>query len=438
MVRYIPSSIDLDGMIQEHPPEFQPFKRDKLVQLLHLFNEVPSLNDDWQDSAGYVTLNAQKLQRWCQNYTSYIGYLVDRGIIEVDRHYQVGQQSMGYRLTDPYNTPVVPIEISDFILVRRLRSWVGIHSQSAGKYPYLVKYFNPKLMIDYTAALDYLQANRELTITQRNGGIMNIHKLFNQEFRFKVDDTGHRLHTNFTMLRRDLRRFITYDHTPLVGVDLRNAQPFMLGRLLDPSFWLRNNINDDRFNYYRSFPDLAKTGFLSPRILDEVMSETSNPWSYQNRSLNDVGEYIQQVSTASLYSEIQHYAEDVMESKPSSSDEAKRQVFLVFYAPNRTFTKYKGVFMRLYPTVYGEMQSLKQDDHKKLAVLLQRIESSFMLDKVARRIAKEQPKMPLFTIHDSIVCPVGMEGLVKSVIESEGEQWFGMIPPVKYEPMTAP
>lgn len=438
MVRYIPSTIDLDTMIQVHPPNFRPFKRDKLVQLLHLFNEVPSLNKHWIDNEGFVTLNAQKLQLWCQNYKSYLGYLMEHGVIEVDRHFQVGHQSMGYRLTDPYNTHVVPVEIIDFTLIRRLRSGMGINPLSVAKYPHLAKHFNTKLKIDHTAALDYLMNNPELTVTQQNGGLMNVNKLAKREFRFKVDDTGRRLHTNLTMLRRDLRRFVTYDDTPLIGVDLRNAQPFMISLLLDPAFWQRSRVNNGRFNYYRSFPDLARTGFFTPQILDEVTFDTQSHWSYQNRSQNDIGEYMHQVSSASLYSEIQHFAEEMMDSKPVSRDEAKKQVFMVLYAPNRTYTKYKGAFRHLYPSVYGLMQSLKQEGHEKLAILLQRLESAFMLDNVTRRIADEQPAMPLFTIHDSVVCPVGAEGFVKSVIESEGERWFGMKPPVKFEPMTAP
>ena len=92
------------------------------------------------------------------------------------------------------------------------------------------------------------------------------------------------------------------------------------------------------------------------------------------------------------------------------------------------------MFNDLYPTVYDVFKSIKRHGQANLAILLQRMESKLMLDHVAKRIGKECPGMPMFTIHDSIVCPFGEQGYVTRVIQEEAFQCIGSIPMVKVEP----
>lgn len=62
---------------------------------------------------------------------------------------------------------------------------------------------------------------------------------------------------------------------------------------------------------------------------------------------------------------------------------------------------------------------IKLCDHTALAHILQRIEIMVMIQKVAVRISKDRPELPIFTIHDSIVTTVGNEEYVSTVIKEE-------------------
>jgi hypothetical protein len=56
-----------------------------------------------------------------------------------------------------------------------------------------------------------------------------------------------------------------------------------------------------------------------------------------------------------------------------------------------------------------------------------------MLDYVARRISNERPDMPIWTIHDSVVCPVGNETYVANVMKEEAQKAIGVKPKVNFE-----
>ena len=93
----------------------------------------------------------------------------------------------------------------------------------------------------------------------------------------------------------------------------------------------------------------------------------------------------------------------------------------------------KRIFKQLFPSVYDVFAKIKQKDKKMLPRILQSIESKLMLDIIAKRIADEYPNMPIFTIHESIVCPVGNENYVAGVIKDEMQKAIGMNPRVSFE-----
>ena len=68
-----------------------------------------------------------------------------------------------------------------------------------------------------------------------------------------------------------------------------------------------------------------------------------------------------------------------------------------------------------------------------LAVLLQRIESYLVLEIICKRIALERPKLPIYTIHDSIVTTIGNEEYVKSIMVEMLKSYIGHEPKLKFE-----
>ena len=118
-------------------------------------------------------------------------------------------------------------------------------------------------------------------------------------------------------------------------------------------------------------------------------------------------------------------------------DEIKDMTYKILFSRNSSFYQEfatpKRIFASIMPDLYHFLCLFKEYDHSLLARSLQRIESCFILDIVATRIISERPQMGIFTVHDSIVFPVGNEEYVKNVIIDEADKHFGCHPKLKAE-----
>ena len=81
--------------------------------------------------------------------------------------------------------------------------------------------------------------------------------------------------------------------------------------------------------------------------------------------------------------------------------------------------KPKKDFREHFSNIYEIFRLIKKNNHRALAHLLQRIESTIMIGAVSSRIAKERPNLPFFTIHDSVLTIEGEEAYLASIIKEE-------------------
>jgi len=87
----------------------------------------------------------------------------------------------------------------------------------------------------------------------------------------------------------------------------------------------------------------------------------------------------------------------------------------------------------IWPVVADLFYQLKIRDHSMIGTILQQIESHLVLKVIGKRIATEEPNLPIFTIHDSIVTTAGNEQYVEQVIIEELEKAIGIKPTCKCE-----
>lgn len=99
----------------------------------------------------------------------------------------------------------------------------------------------------------------------------------------------------------------------------------------------------------------------------------------------------------------------------------------IFYLENERapFNQPSQTFREHFPEVYELFRLIKSIESNLLPILLQRIESYLILDVVCREIGITYPKIPLFTIHDSIISPQGNEALIEEIMAREIENWTG-------------
>jgi len=159
--------------------------------------------------------------------------------------------------------------------------------------------------------------------------------------------------------------------------------------------------------------------------------------SLERQGKRDVGCFRQKVAEGRLY---EYMEEEIFKAKGKyfkDRRELKSMMFSVLYSGNQFIgqpeAESKRIFRDLFPNVYEVFRLIKKNNKILLPILLQAIEAKLILNNIARRFCKNKPSVPIFTIHDSIVCPIGYEFFVKKIMEEETLKCIGILPRLKFE-----
>ena len=459
---YLPYNLDLVSLEKEHPPKFV-YCRDKAMYLLSLINTIPANNrSKYADSQGWIPINSTTIQDVSiRNFPKYKAWFIDTGIIECDGQYIVEEKSYCYRFTEDYRTPISPIVYSTKSTFAKKTSILlkplGVHTQ---KYPYLYKWFNDSLTIDDSAAMHYLwlkhmidrKEDKTKALDRYNSAVIGVDKMTDSNHYFSVDTTAGRLHTNYTSMPSEIRNFTKYDGQELVSLDFKNSQPVMSTLLFAPQFWVKNEMpeeNDQKmmellpntsvldpyfFNFYNlsskflpilNISTYTTSTYACPLMLAEMGVPIEN---------EDVGTYITEVLKGELYEYIEKRVQELNgDYEERTRKEIKTMIFTIMFSGNKKSSSEKDLFKQLFPSVYTMFAFIKRTKKELLPIMLQTIESKLFLDRIARRIAKERPELPIFTIHDSITTTVGNESYVERIMEEETIKAIGVRPSISIE-----
>lgn len=438
---FLPSNLNIEQILINNPPTFE-YHIDNFKYIMSLVTELPAFNKDILDNYEYVPINAQKLQGKVRDYPQYFKYLKQNEIFESDNYYIPDEKATGYRFTLKYSTPVKVESIEKNSLVKQLTSKTTGDMYKEKKYKYLKKWFNEDLQIDFNGAINYLTKN--LNENSANGidnawlkfnsSYMNVYRMNTQDYFFKVDNNVGRLHTNLTVMKSELRNFIKYNGQKMVSVDICNSQPCLSVALLNENFY-KNEDTEAKFNIYNI--TTSKSNFKYISTLISIPSYIMLVKSGETTATKDMYEYTTQSKKGILYEYIAEEFEKQTGKKIVERKLLKAIIFTVLFTDNRFIGQVdaepKRIFKRLFPVVYEVFRMIKSKDSTTLPRLLQTIESNLMLNFISKRISKEYPQLPIYTIHDSIACPVGYEKYVEQVIKEETLTAIGVTPTLKLD-----
>jgi len=436
---YIPRRLDIDKLLKEYPPSIKAFSLDKLQYIISLPNEIPAYSERARDLNlnGYVPINIQKLRgHGIPNATEYIEYLLTAGVFITDNHYIPGKKSRGYKVSDKYNDKVKEVTIKAKSMV------TPAQSLEVKKLDYLHKWYNESLTIDYDCAVNMLgeelkdQGGEDygIALLKHNSQYINVAGIHHHQNRFKVDQTGLRLHTHITTLNSKFRRLVRYDGLELVSLDIKNSQPYLFTWMLHPG-------------YYQS-GDLIKRPpkVISVYNLNNTRVNTTNTIMMRELEVGadnqDVVTFTKLVESGRLYEYLSIPFTAEVDPKYKDRGATKEAVFRCLFAPNGSNFPERVVFDSEFPTVAKICRHLRRGKpkgitvegvYKLLPIQLQRLESWLVLRVICPKLARMYPEMPMFTIHDSIAVPVGYEYAVHEVMEEELTSYVGIKPTIKME-----
>ncbi|GAL75986.1 hypothetical protein JCM19275_210 [Nonlabens ulvanivorans] len=307
----------------------------------------------------------------------------------------------------------------------------------------------------------------------------------NNDFTHGQDQNVYRLHTNLTNMPSMMRNALTYKGQPLVSIDISNSHPYSAILLLINSFRLKRtnkpktalqiDFGKKVQETIASFKQENKPSTTSQQNLLDACTNNSFPFKEADNSseidinsinnedrlnikdikVKDKGSYIMLLkqSVSPINSEIERYIKLVTTGKFyeylmqlfttelgegfNDRTTVKIEVLKLFFTANgflhQPDAAAKKVFKKHFPTVYKIFSAIKKNDKADLPKLLQSIESYLILDVIAKRIARELPHAPIFTIHDSIATTIEYQDAVKKIMSEELESKIGIAPHLKVE-----
>jgi hypothetical protein len=443
----VPNIRALYKIFENDPPSRSGLNQEKLLYIISfVFNhQMKSYESDYGDDDYAVTISSKMFQSILgRTYKRSFDYLCNNGILElVSKHFS-GVTCRKYVLRAKFSIEPSFYTIKNFAFGKTLKG--RLNKKEKIKYPYFNKWlkliefdteyatvFNNLLFESRKNYLPFQTISKKNRIKLSNPlnqfthGQTSILKLQNKYDKTTIDEKGMRLHSALTSCPKLLRNFITIGGQHLVSIDLKNSQPYMLLALLDPNNFKKKS---DAPNPHLPIP----TSLLSTYNIPSIILRHSSIIQYSK----EFQEYKMLVTSGKIYDDFVKLTQ--IDKKELDNGFSKRNIvkfrfMLCFYSANNANSQgMKTLFRSKFPKIYALMCDLKQKDHSTLSILLQRVESTLVLDKICGRISSEFPKIPLFTIHDSILTTPNNVEYVKSIIEEECEKYIGIAPMLSIEP----
>jgi hypothetical protein len=438
----VPSKIDLNSILIKDPPAFKKgFKVDYLFYFIELLTNMMEYNDV-DSNNGYINLSSSMMQAVVHNYNEYLEYLVKHRVIRRDKRYIPGVHSRGYILNGiNHDSEVVLVEINDS-LIRRNRAKEYRKNESdkkklSHKYSYLTKWFNEKLQIDERGALEKVEElfpepkgpirgvrkGKVSRMTKKYCAKLAIHKLAIQDYRYTVDDNVGRFHSNLTNLKKELRHYMTYNGETLVNVDINNSQPLLSSILFNQSFYNQSkqqyiSLYDIPSSFQYLINKYTTTYTHTIIILVKTLQKLDN---------KEVSRYLRMARSGQFYQEL---SKAMYPKQSFDKGRMKELTYKVFFSSNQSIQGMnnwtKREFKWKFKGIYAMFSAIKRKNHRALSHILQRIESEIMIQNVCKRISLEQPTLPIFTIHDSVLTTIGNQDYVIKVIKEEAFKLTGL------------
>ena len=286
------------------------------------------------------------------------------------------------------------------------------------KFNFLIKFFDPqKLEIDFEKAFtnideQYTSKHEYKEYVNKCNELVNFQ---NGMYWFSNNiETDNRFHHSFLNLKKEFRKYVTYDKSKLVQIDVSNSVPFILASLLNNNFII----------------DIENKELVTTNALEPLYMIIKNPTTICQKEVQQFfdkccdgtiylsfkKEYINQNSDWLIADYYDHETETLDLTDKDYRKLIKKDFLKMIFAENKSFKPMQEIFKKQYPTIHQLLMDIKtRFSYKRLSHVLFQIESYVMLEEVARGFNKaNRGRLPFFTFHDCIVIQEEYEGKLHS------------------------
>lgn len=299
-------------------------------------------------------------------YPEIVSNLETWKVVESNESYRQNTYSKGYKLLSPYDSGIKRIPVKDVMINNKINRFKLSSFKELKKLPYPYQYLsmtNTWIEIDRRRASYYNTSTYQFADENTyNSNYYSISAYADGDYRFSVDTTGFRAHTNLTNLKKDFRKFLSVWNEPLGQIDIKNSQPLFLYFLIQDEPTIPDEEKD-------RFKELVESG----RFYEYFMTKLGLP-------------------------------ED-------QRDSVKQKVLTALYDHCREKDgRYIVTLTKEFPGIVNFIKEVKKEDYRSLAYMLQKAESKFVIEDVVSEFINLYGHRYEFisTIHDSIVIRASM------------------------------
>ena len=195
----------------------------------------------------------------------------------------------------------------------------------------------------------------------------------------KSEKTG-RIFTNVSNLTKGMRPYLTLDGQNVAEIDIKSSQPLLLHTL----------YKDKTCNEAKTYKFLVESGEF---------------YNFLNRNLK----------------------------KPTEKRKLKKRLYLFLFGKRNVEGRYPNqaialdrIFKECFPILSQIIEDKKKINHADLPIALQKLESSIVVDKIARECYQEN--IPIVTIHDSFLSLPQFLSRIKDKVIKSFQEMFNLTP----------
>jgi len=329
-------------------------KTDYLINIINDFilRKMFDYNDNLSDSNSVDLYSIILKQKYGKHYNYYMDYLVEYEYLILKSNYYSGYKCKTYRVNDILLDELKRCKITDNILIKKIKTFTDeFIDKNTSIMPFvrdrLIRDLND-VCVDYFKAFDCL-TNMEMDKYKKIKNFLSIESIKSKHLFYKFDEYG-RFHTNFTILKKEIRSNYIYFNDEFVHeIDIKNSQPLFLSILIYKMKGLHGE--------YKDFYDVVVNGLI--------------------------------------YEQFQNIT-------GLSRKEVKKILYKVMFGFNSPYKEEDKIFKLLYPCVYKFIVEYKKDDYKILSHKLQNMESNFIFNHVVKELYEKIEDIKIYTVHDSI------------------------------------
>ena len=460
-------------------------KEKYLIEILWLIASGPALNEDYVTPKGYTILSSKMLNKHIPSYKGYIRLLEKAGLIECDGLY------IGSNISDPFRKPkaygyrINPDRIHeveelffDFNSEILFHKELTLIQKESYLYDFLIWRLQRSLSLDKAAALTYELDYYQKTVPdidkwpiskskkhpinpiyQYKRNLQVIERFSYLKNSYSISESTGRFHSVLTHMNSRIRPFLRHNDQPLVSLDVSSANIYFLCLLFNPDFWRNargsfglNNLKNSR--YFLKYQDpilhyLDSIGFscfesgISSLMLDKNPKEDYRPKFEKLQHELSSGTFYTSFYSKYISSDGN---DNIAYDGIFDLDECKIGILKFINASHLFRSAVQRAFKNEYPfigevlTLLKKIDEAEQHDHgakrhsiSNVPCLLMTIESTLMLFRIAKRIHRQFPDCPIYTIHDCILTTAEWKDKVFELMTDILENCVGIKPHIKVQ-----